>query len=62
MWILESRLTRIQTHVAVKHPALRVAAPITLESLLNRTNDLKQKVDLDRKKNDSGDDGDDGGY
>jgi hypothetical protein len=62
LWILEGRLTRIQTHMAVKHPALRFSAPITQESLLNRTNDLKQKVDADRKKNDGGDDGDDGGY
>jgi hypothetical protein len=62
LWMLEGRLTRIQTHVAVKHPALRLSAPITQDSLLNRTNDLKEKVDADRKKNDSGDDGDDSGY
>jgi FHA domain len=60
LWILEGRLTRVQTHVDVKHPLLRIAPPIPLDTLLNRANDLKEKVDADRKKDNSSDDGDDG--
>ncbi len=60
LWILESRLTRIQTHVDVKHPMLRIAAPIPLDTLLNRANELKEKVDADRQKDNNSDDGDDG--
>jgi len=60
LWLLEGRLTRVQVHIAVKQPALRLAAPIPLDSLLNRTDDLKAKVDADRKKDINNDEGDDG--
>ena len=56
LWILEGRLTRVQTHIAVKHPVIRLAAAIPLDTLLNRTNDLKIKVDADRKKDINNDD------
>jgi FHA domain len=51
LWISHRRLTNVQVHSAIFHPALRVAEPIGLSEFVSRANPLKGKVDAARKRN-----------
>lgn len=49
-WISHQRLTDVQTLGAIKHPALRVASPITVPEFAGFAEALKLKVDQARRK------------
>jgi hypothetical protein len=57
LYISSDRLTNVQTHSAIKHPALRIADPIPVADFVQGTDALKAKVDAVRKKKDGESDG-----
>jgi pSer/pThr/pTyr-binding forkhead associated (FHA) protein len=51
LYITEDRLTRVQTVTHLAHPMLRTARPVTIETFLADSADLKRQVDDSRDRN-----------
>ena len=57
-WVSQDRITDVQTLSTIHHPALRMAAPITVQDFGAKTGTLKARVDAARKKDDEDADSD----
>ncbi len=55
LWISSQRLTNVQTLSQIEHPALRLAKPAPVESLIEATGALKTRVDDLRSKDNTDD-------
>lgn len=58
LYISSDRLTNVQVHSAIKHPALRLADPVGVDDFVSGTDALRAKVNLVRKKKEGESDGD----
>ncbi len=57
LWISQKRLTNVQTHAVIRHPFLRLAAPVSMQEFSAIAPTLKEKADAAKKKDDDGNDG-----
>ena len=51
-WVSHKRLTDVQTLIAIEHPALRLAQPVSLQQFSETAISLKERVDKARKNDD----------
>jgi len=56
LWISSHRLTRIQVLEHIEHPALRLAKPVSVQTLSTQANALKARVDQARQQDSSDED------
>jgi hypothetical protein len=62
LWISHQRLTDVQTHYSLHHPAFRLAPPIPLAEVSTSLAVLKRKVDKARKREDTDEGAEFAGY
>lgn len=55
LWISSQRLTNVQTLKSIEYPVLRLAKPVSVDSMTVAVNDLKVRIDIARTKEDKTD-------